>query len=111
MSQRRQIHWQPRGNSDQLLQWRVWRGCEQLVPNVLNDQPVAMRLSSDLRPFRVITEVVPGFSSLVGILERHQISQLVVTLADIGSPVAYVLDAVLFKKLGRMIGESSVDCG
>ena len=101
---------QPTGGGEQLLKWRIRRRCEQLVPNVLHDQTVTMRLFSHFRPFRVVSERIPRSCSLVGILERHHVSQLVIALANIGGPVANVFDPVLFKKLGRVIGESSIDC-
>ena len=34
-----------------------------------------------------------------------------IALAKVGSPVTYVLYAVLFEQLGRVVGESSIDRG
>ena len=34
-----------------------------------------------------------------------------IALANVGSPVTYVLYAVLFEQLGRVVGESSIDRG
>ena len=70
-----------------------------------------MGFFSNLRPFRVVAECFPCSGSLIRIFESDQISELMIALPNVGSPVTYVLDAVLFEQLGRVVGESGIDSG